>query len=445
MLGVALALILAQQNPPMRFYEPNATTRAFAPSPSAVAYVEFAPASGAGLGSACACLPVTDRDGAGTFFKRLSGAVCSKRGLAVTGIQPGDYVVCDAGIPRVEPTSSGALGVRIEPATSNTVTNSQEMSTAPWSSFNTIAALPTLNAVNTIRDPFDTTTGEDFSFPSTGTGGNSVVSYPGACSTPSSAQWAVHAIALISPDGGVGLQDDGGYATGTIDLCCNPGVYGSSTCTSCSITSASWTRCVANKSLTSNGTCWVGNDTLFNGGVARPAIRVGLNAASCQGITAQPLLSYFRTSSGAGVTYGGDVLSMNIPAAQQYGALAASVEFASQSVADQSTAFVAALGDGTDMMAVFRSTSADAGFRLGTTTTTPFATIGTGVVRALVSSTDAGVRSAYWGGASLAAPAGSLAAAQTRLYIGTSTDGGSGAGGIVTQVCFAPLGVGCAP
>jgi hypothetical protein len=76
------------------------STRGF--EQSSYAFFEFAPASGAGMGTACACTTPTGAKGEALTFTRAGDATCSKQGLATTGIANGDLVACTGNQPRVE-------------------------------------------------------------------------------------------------------------------------------------------------------------------------------------------------------------------------------------------------------------------------------------------------------------------------------------------------------
>jgi len=96
-----------------------------------LAFFEFAPQNGAGMGSACACTTPTGAKGEALTFTRTGDATCSRQGLATTGIQNGDLTVCTANQPRVEP-SGGVLGLRVEGARTNLLPRSEELNNAAW-------------------------------------------------------------------------------------------------------------------------------------------------------------------------------------------------------------------------------------------------------------------------------------------------------------------------
>lgn len=100
-----------------------------------LAFFEFAPASGTGMGSACACVAVTGAKGEVITHTRATAAICLKQGLAITGIADGDAVSCGNNLPRVE-SDGTALGLLMEEARTNRLQQSNNVAAAPWSTAN---------------------------------------------------------------------------------------------------------------------------------------------------------------------------------------------------------------------------------------------------------------------------------------------------------------------
>ena len=119
-----LALALAQTPQHRLFLQPNLPRVSYA-------FFEFAPASGAGMGTACACTTPTGAKGEAMTFTRAGDATCSKQGLATTGIANGDLVVCTANQPRVE-LSGGVLGLRVDPSATNVCPRFIDYTNAAW-------------------------------------------------------------------------------------------------------------------------------------------------------------------------------------------------------------------------------------------------------------------------------------------------------------------------
>jgi hypothetical protein len=100
------------------------------------AFFEFAPASGAGMGSACACTTPTGAKGEALTFTRTGDATCSRSGLATTGIPDGDKTACATNQPRVE-ASAGVLALKAEAVATNALTRFIDYTNAIWSDVGT--------------------------------------------------------------------------------------------------------------------------------------------------------------------------------------------------------------------------------------------------------------------------------------------------------------------
>jgi hypothetical protein len=134
------AVTWAQSDPRGRFGRTNSrcaqgrSTRGL--SCEDFAFFEFAPANGAGMGSACACATPTGAKGEAMTFTRTGDATCSRSGLATTGIQNGDLTVCTGNQPRVEP-SGGVLGLRVEGARTFALLRFIDIANALWADVGT--------------------------------------------------------------------------------------------------------------------------------------------------------------------------------------------------------------------------------------------------------------------------------------------------------------------
>lgn len=104
-----------------------------------LAFFEFAPSGGQGMGAACACAAITGAKGEAVTFSRAGAATCSPLGLATTGITNASLVECSANLPRVE-SSGGVLGLRVEGPRTNVLTRFIDYANATWSD----VATPTL-------------------------------------------------------------------------------------------------------------------------------------------------------------------------------------------------------------------------------------------------------------------------------------------------------------
>jgi hypothetical protein len=103
---------------------------------SSGAFFEFAPASGAGLGTACAGTNITGAKGEVLTLTRSGTATCLKQGLAATGIADADLVTVLADRPRVE-SYLGVLALRSEGARTNVLTRFIEPNNAAWADVGT--------------------------------------------------------------------------------------------------------------------------------------------------------------------------------------------------------------------------------------------------------------------------------------------------------------------
>lgn len=232
---------------------------------SGLAWFEFAPVSGAGMGAACACTTPTGAKGEALTFTRASNGTCTKTatgGLATTGIANGDLVVCSTNQPRVEYDSAGTLGLLVESARTNYALRSQELDNPTWVDSHNIGAA-TLNSANAAVAPDGTLTAEDYTFAATTGGQYQSRAQISACST-TACVFSIY------------VKGYTGYG-GTLDLCIQSTSAPALVCSGCSYIDTEWRRCSVTTTPTSgNGYIYVGNMTNFNGLVARDQNRVYL-------------------------------------------------------------------------------------------------------------------------------------------------------------------------
>ena len=100
------------------------------------AFFEAFPASGAGVGTACAGTTPTGATGEAMTFTRASAATCAKQGMATTGILAGDLVELTTDQPRIE-YSGGILGVHHSSAATNLLPRFIETTNAAWADVGT--------------------------------------------------------------------------------------------------------------------------------------------------------------------------------------------------------------------------------------------------------------------------------------------------------------------
>lgn len=253
--------------------------------PSGVAdpyqFLEFAPASGAGMGTVCGCTAVTGARGETVTFARTSAATCMKGGQW-SAIANGDLVTCASGEPVVMPggDGTGGLGLLMEEARTNSLLHSAGIDNAAWSDQTAVVAAPTLNGANAAVAPDGTTTADDYSFPATG------------ASERSGRFQAAAGIGGVASVGSVFIKGVSG--SGTLDVCV--GTAAAAVCTACAYVSATWTRCSAVNNIASQG-LFIGNNTLRNGGTTRSLNRVYVWGA--QGEAGVGMTSYIATTTGA--------------------------------------------------------------------------------------------------------------------------------------------------
>lgn len=234
---------------------------------------EFAPASGAGVGTACACGAVTGSNGETMTFTRASDGTCLKNGT-VSGIANGDMVTCSTDQPRIMPggDGTGGLGLSVWEARTNVALRSEEFDNAAWTKLGSGTTTPVVTADQAVA-PDGTTTADKVDLGAT-TGAQRSVLYqvPGLTVASSSSIFV-----------------KGVSGSGTMDVCTL------SHCTPCAFVSTSWTRCADEGVTWSGGTSpFFGNTSNDNGGTARPAQSVYLWGAQYEaGARAGP---YIKTA-----------------------------------------------------------------------------------------------------------------------------------------------------
>ncbi len=232
-------------------------------------FFEFAPADGAGMGSACACTTPTGAKGEALTFTRASTGYCTK-GNETSGIVNGDLVECSTNQPRIEPggDGTGGLGIASWKTQTNSFLRSQQFDNAAWSTVGANgAAAPTVTADYAIS-PDGTQNAERVQFPSTiGLAtGVTLIYQPGCLQTVCSA--AVY-LKGTSGSGHVSMlvKDVAPY-----------------TFVECAFNATTWTRC---KSENYSGAAGAGNvywgaDPNAVGGTQYPAIDVLMWQADSQ-------------------------------------------------------------------------------------------------------------------------------------------------------------------
>lgn len=207
-----------------------------------LAFFEFAPSSGAGMGVACAGTTPTGARGEVMTFTRTSSATCSKKGLATTGIANGDIVTLTSDQPRVEPDADGILGLRVEATGTNFTLRSEELDNVAWTSCSGAATVTADSAVA----PSGATTADRVQL--------NAGAFNALCQTVATAGAGVRTVTGYVRD----LASSNGI---TVRLVGTGDSAGDITCEALPIATSSWTRV----------TCVSGN---YGGGVTAVSVRL---------------------------------------------------------------------------------------------------------------------------------------------------------------------------
>ena len=221
-----------------------------------LAFFEFAPASGAGMPTACSTTAPTGAKGEALTFTRASNGTCTKTatgGLATTGIANGDIVVLSSNVARVSFDANGTLGLLVESSRTNSALRSEELDNAAWFQENGGPGAPTVTADFAVS-PDGATTAERIQYPAT-----SAAQFSGSRQTFTSAAQAFAASVYVRGNG----------TSGTLDVCFS--ATSGYACVPCAFVSTSWSRCSVSATSSINPFLYIGNMSSVNGGTARAA------------------------------------------------------------------------------------------------------------------------------------------------------------------------------
>jgi hypothetical protein len=245
------------------------------------AFFEFAPLSGAGMGSPCACTTPTGAKGEALTFTRASSGTCLKS-TSATNIANGDLVTCASNQPRVMPgfDPSGVLGLLVEATATNSVFQSQALGTSPWAGTSGVVAAPTVTN-NFAVAPDGTTTATRLQIPATDASGiqYSAVFQP---------------VTIGAGNSLASMFVKGNGSSGVIDLCWNTLVK---QCVICSFTATAWARCVSGVGTNGNQV-FIGNMSL-TGYATGPRAASDVLVWGVQGELNNYATSYIATTAAA--------------------------------------------------------------------------------------------------------------------------------------------------
>lgn len=268
MLALALVLALGQATGHGRaggpiVSQPN-TMGAFAA-------FEFAPASGAGMGSVCAGTIPTGAKGETLTFTRASSATCLKSASMTSGIVAGDMYSLSSNQPRIMYGSYSVtpiLGFLAESTRTNTTLRSEEFDNATWQKTPGVGGTAPVVTADQAAGLFGATTADRVVISAASGAQESVMFQASACPVGTSTS-SVYII--------------GNGSSGSIDHIINLG-GGNFACSTCSFNSSTWSRCVVTGVVASSGNQIFGAEPTIApcGTSARSAADVYMWGAQCE-------------------------------------------------------------------------------------------------------------------------------------------------------------------
>lgn len=377
---------------------------------------EFAKTDGVGMGTACSCAAVTGSRGEVMTFTRASSGTCMK-GDWDSSIANGDMVTCLTNQPRVMPggDGTGALGLYIEGARTNSTLQSENFDDAAWTKDQDAAPrTPTVSANQAIA-PDGTLTADRIIVPVTTGGQYSQVfgTCPNAASTAS---------VFVKGVSGSGTFDIAAFEAGV-----------GATCTACSYNPTTWTRCA----VTGSGgvdNIIVGSNAVYGGNCLGAAADVYVWGGQCE---AGEFASSYIATAGIAVTRAVDVANVAYsPASTLSGSIAGTFIPEGQAASQETT--VAAASTATyDRLLLYNTGVAKA--RLHSSAGPAAET----AVTALPTLGAANRLSGFWVGADLSVTflgstgtaTGAVPGTHDRMSIGQYNSGTGPAYGVVKSVC----------
>lgn len=410
MLSLLFISVLAQVRPPYLDGIRNERAESFrfrrafgrAPGAGLTAQFELAPASGIGMGVACACADVTAARGGTIALTRATNATCSRSGIATTGIGNADLVVCSSNQMRVEPGADGILGLRVEPAKTNSILQSQTFNTT-WSTCAFGTPLGVTLTTDQAVAPDGTTTAERLVFSST---------------TSAQSSCIVQANATGGTTNTRSLYVKSVSGNSQVDIC-SGGLAGQ--CSTCSVNATSWTRCSYTLSSGAQNNFIIGCDgTTKSGSCTGGDVYIW----GAQSETSE-MTSYIPTTTIA-VTRNADNYLVTLGSAIGPNVcLAGTLSVLGPTIA--TSTYVLQLGTAAPTFAAIGRNSDTTGlFTLNATNTTPAVSAMGSTAHRFLLQDIGGTRAAYIDAVSVSAPAASMTGSSTTLQIANSTGTGRG-------------------
>lgn len=388
------------------------------------AFFEFAPLSGAGMGTACACTTPTGAKGEALTFTRASSGTCTKANTT-SSIANGDVVVCSTNQPRVMPggDGTGALGLLVESARTNSLVRSQEIDNASWTKAGA-AGVPVVTA-DAATAPDATATAERVQF--------------AACPTAATTSEVSQAGSAGVNSTTVYLKGNGG--SGSLSLCLyNTGAA----CAVCTFNPTTWTRCErpANGSGSTLAMGCINNTAVYPGSSNTGAADVFVWGVQME--TGTYATSYIPTV-GAAATRAADAATLPVV----INTATSGISYAATGIVPGPNYFLEYIGDANNRPTVALSSSTlgqcqyiSTGGNSTVTTTVPSAF---GVpTRVACSWTSAPLTSIFAGGNTNTSATATSAFTTSSIFVGGSAFFGSvRADGVVKQVCLDPSPTRC--
>lgn len=414
MLGLALVLALTQTPQHRLFRQPNLPR-------TSLARFEFAPLSGTGMGTACACAAVTGAKGEAMTFTRASSGTCLK-GNTTAGIVNTDMVTCTNNQVRVMPggDGTGGLGMLIEEARTNSTLRSQEIDNVVWVQNADAAPRNTTVTADQAVAPDNTTTADKLDLIAT-----------------SGVQFSTRAQITGCPGGtnSAAVFLKGVSGSGTTDLTLNV------TNAACTFTSTDWTRCKVENAAGGGGQLAIGNNSLSNGGVARSTQSVYVWGVQCE---AGAFASSYIATAGATAARSAEVASFSLTTTGSTASIA--LTWVTPTVITNTPIPFSHLPAGTQFYGNWLANKWRAVYFNGASTVTKSSTASmvAGVANRVASQLD-GVPNLYDCLAGFCESAAGLTytPGAASLYIGCFNSSSDWANGVLKQVCYDPSPTRC--